>query len=50
MNHFTSFKQTLKNSQNTAPSKRTVQNILDYSKTVQIKKTNNCRVFFFMNN
>jgi len=51
MNDFTFFKQASKNIRNaSAPSKRTVQTILDYSKTVQVKKMSNRKVLFFINN
>jgi len=51
MNDITFFKQKIRNIRNKqTPSKRTIQTILDYSKTVQVKKMDNRKVFFFMNN
>ena len=51
MNDFTFLKQASKHTHPTpAPSKQAIQNILNYSKAVQVKKISNFRVFFFMNN
>jgi hypothetical protein len=51
MSNFTFLKQASKNSYATpTPSKQAVQNILNYSKAVQVKKISDFRVFFFMNN
>ena len=52
MNNYTYFKQTPRNLYNTPiPSKRVIENILNYSKTMQAKRnTGYRRVLFFMNN
>ena len=38
------------NSTSAKPSKRTIQNILNYSKTIQVQPTKRSGVLFFMNN
>jgi hypothetical protein len=51
MNECISSKQTTKSVRNTTtPSKRVIQNILNYSKAMQVKKTANYGIIFFMNN
>ena len=50
MNDSLLFKYIPKNLPQARPSRKTIQNILDYSKAMQIKKTADGKVLFFMNN
>ena len=52
MHDFTLSKKTSDNINliQTRPSKRRIQNILDYSKTMQVKSTKHSGILFFMNN
>jgi hypothetical protein len=50
MNNFISSKTTTDVRNTSLPSKRVIQNILNYSKTMQIKKIANYGVLVFVNN
>jgi hypothetical protein len=51
MNDFIFYRRTKKNVRNTmTPSKHIIQNILSYSKAMQVKKIANYGTLFFMNN
>ncbi|MDR0367719.1 MAG: hypothetical protein LBH82_01090 [Bacteroidales bacterium] len=50
MNNSLLFNYIPKNLSQAKPCKKTIQYILDYSKAMQVKKTADGKVLFFMNN